>query len=226
MRLGMDKRAIACGVRFPISVRVNVGADAGKKLLSLVAGAKNRLVIVSPWLSPASADLIVKKQEEGVDVTVVTSNSPENRTHQEALARLIRSRRQRAHPWQWLALPPGVSLVLGGVYLALCMTSLVAGVVSVVAGAVLCWFGSRTKTRHYSAVGTLAVMPPEPFLHAKLYVADDKVAVSSANFTVSGLQHNLECAAFLNGQDVAEDAIRQVDEMTFGKAIVLRREGE
>jgi len=207
-----------------MSVRVNVGADAGKKLLSLVAGAKNRLVIVSPWLSPASADLIVKKQEEGVDVTVVTSNSPENKTHQEALARLIRSKRERVHPLQWLALPPGVSLVLGGVYLALCMTSLVASVVSAVAGVVLCWFGSRTKTRRYSAVGTLAVMPSEPFLHAKLYVADDDVAVSSANFTVSGMRHNLECVTFLNGRGVAEDVIRQVDELMFDKAIVLRRE--
>jgi phosphatidylserine/phosphatidylglycerophosphate/cardiolipin synthase-like enzyme len=76
-------------------------------------------------------------------------------------------------------------------------------------------------------VETLVVYtPPEPLLHAKVYVADDEVAIGSANFTVSGMRHNLECAAFLNGRDVAEDVIRQVDELMFGKAIVLKREDD
>ena len=204
---------------------VDIGADVGGKLLSFVAEAKRRLVVVSPWLSPACADLAVKKQGEGVDVTIVTSNSPENKTHQEALARLIRSKRQKIHPLQWLALLPGVSLVLGGIYLTLCTPSIIAGLISATVGAVLCWVGCRTKTRFCSVVETLVVYtPPEPLLHAKVYVADDEVAIGSANFTVSGMQHNLECAAFLNGRDVAEDVIRQVDELMFGKAIVLKRE--
>jgi hypothetical protein len=99
----------------------------------------------------------------------------------------------------------------------------VAGSVSAVAGAILCWVGCRAKTLLYSLVGTLAVMPLAPLPHAKLYVADDDVAVSSANFTVSGLQHNIECAAFLHGQDIAENVVQQINEMTFGKATVLKR---
>lgn len=203
---------------------VDIGAGVGEKLLSFVAGAKRRLVVVSPWLSPACADLAVKKQEEGVDVTVVTSRSPENKAHQEALSRLVRMKRQRAHPRQRLALPPGIFLLLGGIYLAL-TSSIVVGLVSAAVGAVLCWVGRRTKTHLRSTVGTLLVyMPSEPLLHAKLYVADDGVAVSSANFTVSGMRHNLECLTFLQGQDIAEGVILQVGELMFDKALVLKRE--
>lgn len=213
---------------------VTVGVDAGKKLLSFVASASRRLVVVSPWLSPATADLLVKKQGENVDVTVVTSNDPRDKTHQLALARLVRSKRQRIHPRQWLALLPGVPMILGGIYLVLrallaqplLMDIFIGGLVSAAAGAVLCWVGSRAKTYFFSTVGTLAVMPPEPLPHAKVYVVDDDVAVSSANFTVSGVQHNLEGVAFLYGQNAVASVIQQINEMTSGKAAVLKIESK
>jgi len=207
---------------------VDIGAGVGEKLLSFVAGAKRRLVIVSPWLSPACADLAVKKQEEGVDVTVVTSRSPDNKTHQEALSHLVRKKMQKTTQRQRLALCVGVVLVLGGILYAFGTSFSVAGLVpsliSVVAGAVLCAM-SRSKTHLCSTVGTLLVyMPSEPLLHAKLYVADDGVAVSSANFTVSGMRYNLECVTFLQGHDIAEGVTRQVGELVSDKALVLKRE--
>jgi phosphatidylserine/phosphatidylglycerophosphate/cardiolipin synthase-like enzyme len=208
---------------------VVIGSDVGERLLSLVAGAKRRLVIVSPWLSPAYADLAVKKQEEGTDVTVVTTNDPSNRTHQQALSRLIRRKRQKATPRQYLVLCIGVALMLGGTLYTFSVpfssTSLIAGLISVVAGIILCAAGSRTRTYLCSAVGTLLVYTqPEPMLHAKIYIADDEVAVSSANFTVSGLRHNLECATFLSGKNVADDVIQRITELVSGRAVALQRE--
>jgi phosphatidylserine/phosphatidylglycerophosphate/cardiolipin synthase-like enzyme len=203
-------------------LRVCVGEDAGPLLLDFLKTARRRLFIVSPWLSPACADMALRKQGEGVSTVIVTTND-EGRGHRLALSRLVERRKKVVAPRRWGLLAPGVALILGG----LCSLPL-AGSLSLLllaAGGILCWAG-RGRTEKYFAplVDRLVLyLEEERPLHAKVYVVDDMVAVGSANFTVSGLGRNVECVAFADAS--AEETIRQVEEvLSRRKVTVLRRE--
>jgi phosphatidylserine/phosphatidylglycerophosphate/cardiolipin synthase-like enzyme len=201
---------------------VRVGEDAGPLLLDFLRAARRRLLIVSPWLSPACADMALRKQREGVSTVIVTTNEG-GRDHQLALSRLVKRRKRAVAPRRWGLLAPGAALFLGG----LCSLPLAGppSLLLLAAGGILCRAG-RGRTERYLAplVDRLVLyLEEERPLHAKVYVADDMVAVGSANFTVSGLRRNIECVAFADAS--AEETIRQIERMlSRRKVTVLRRE--
>ncbi len=49
-----------------------------------------------------------------------------------------------------------------------------------------------------------------PLVHAKVYVIDDEAVVGSTNFTVTGLRHNVEGLAFLNGKGLADCIVLKI----------------
>ena len=197
--------------------------------MNFLKTARRRLLIVSPWLSQACADIALQKQGEGVATVIVTTDD-ESRGHQLALSRLVERRKRRVKPCRWWLLIPGLALILSG----LCSLHFVAQeslanpllLVAIFAvGAILCYAG-KGKTEKYiaSLVERLVLyLEEEQPLHAKIYVADDRVAVSSANFTISGLERNVECVAFVDA--LADETIRQIDEMlSQRKVAVFQRE--
>jgi phosphatidylserine/phosphatidylglycerophosphate/cardiolipin synthase-like enzyme len=201
---------------------VRVGEDAGPLLLDFLRAARRRLFIVSPWLSPACADMALRKQREGVSTVIVTTNDG-NENHRLALSRLVERRKRVVAPRRWGLLAPGAALFLGG----LCLLPLAGppSLLLLAAGGILCWAGrGRTEQRLIPLVDRLVLyLEEERPLHAKVYVVDDRVAVGSANFTVSGLRRNVECVAFADAS--AEETIRQIERMlSRRKVTVLRRE--
>ena len=211
--------------------KIVIGPEAGGAVLDFIRRARRRVLIVSPWLSPACADLAVRKQREGVPTVVVTTDDAENMSHQLALSKLVERRKRTVRPPRWSLLVPGLSVMFSGLlrlYLkisegasapGLLLPALLLGI-----GAVLCLLG-RGKSERYTAslVERLVVLPKGP-LHAKVYVVDDDAAVGSVNFTVAGLKHNIECVAFASGS--ADEAVRQVDRLlSGGAAAVFEKEG-
>jgi len=194
---------------------------AGAAVLDLVKRARYRLLIVSPWLSPATAGLAVEKRREGVPTMVVTTNDPDS-GHQMALSKLVRETKHTVRPRLWWLLASGIVTVLAGLYaICLALTAgfllwLVAGAVALLAiGAVMSRLGSgKHEWRMVPRVQRLVVSAkPAPLLHAKIYVADDRTAIGSPNFTVSGLRHNIESVAILRGHSFADEAVRRVNEV-------------
>lgn len=207
---------------------IRIGPDAGSTIYDFIGKARRRLLIVSPWLSPACADLAVQKQRSGVTTVIVTTND-ESKSHQLALAKLV-ERKKRRGPIRWWLLIPGLAMVFAGLFAlfqVFAQGKITAGLAFLLllltVGAALSWAG-RGKTEKYfvSLVGRLVLyLPKDPPLHAKLYVADDRVAVSSANFTVSGLKHNVECVAYVEDAELANEAIRQIDELLCQEKIAV-----
>ena len=200
-------------------VDVRVGRDAGSLLLDSIKGAHRRLLIVSPWLSPASAELVVQKQRRGVEVEIVTTNDS-SPNHLRALGELIeigkRTRRKRRLAVQ----AGGLMLAFAGILTFLMglfepNSALVAAGL-VCAGAILFQLG-RPRTERYwkPKVGRLTVYDAVagPLIHAKVYVIDDKVAVGSANFTVTGLRRSVEGMVFLRGDGIADRVLAQLDSL-------------
>ncbi|NPA77025.1 MAG: hypothetical protein GXN93_04720, partial [Candidatus Diapherotrites archaeon] len=65
------------------------GRGVGMVLESLLAKAKKRVWIVSPWISEKYARALNKLADKGVDVKVVTSDDTGNHAHRRALRELI-----------------------------------------------------------------------------------------------------------------------------------------
>ncbi|NPA76560.1 MAG: hypothetical protein GXN93_02295, partial [Candidatus Diapherotrites archaeon] len=65
------------------------GRGVGMVLESLLAKAKKRVWIVSPWISEKYARALNKLADKGVDVKVVTSDDTGNYAHRRALRELI-----------------------------------------------------------------------------------------------------------------------------------------
>ena len=85
---------------------VRVGEDAGPLLLDFLRAARRRLLIVSPWLSPACADMALRKQREGVSTVIVTTKDG-GRDHRLALSRLVERRKRVVAPRRWGLLARG-----------------------------------------------------------------------------------------------------------------------
>ncbi|MEM4973292.1 MAG: hypothetical protein QXR87_06265 [Candidatus Hadarchaeales archaeon] len=171
-----------------------VGTGAGEEMLEVVRRARHTLSVVSPWISPSVASLLVKKAEEGVVTKVAMLNDRFNRG---AFLRLTRVERRLRPPF----LLAGGGLAAAGA-LAAGLGVLAGGLLGVLAGLVLMALG--VKEERVPRVAALRLFPPG--LHAKLVLADGRLlALGSSNLTVSG-SRNLEAVAVL--EVTPEEAFR------------------
>ena len=163
----------------------------GQHVLPSIRAATQSLDIVSPYLSPEYAQLILSKARQGVTVRLVTSDSNGHR-HQQAL-RMIGGATDGyiigSRFWRYVALAIvfGMSGVMlhnyaGLVLLAFSLTAVLAGV---------------AKTLRKRPASTLQlfvkIVPATQLVHVKLYIVDQQVVFAgSANLTYSGMNRNIE----------------------------------
>jgi len=177
-------------------VRRYDGQHAGSVLLPVLQSAKRKLFVCSPFISPEYARLLVSRARGGVAVYVLTSQAPENKIHQESLSILAgRSINQSASRRSFLLAGLGLLFLL----LSLLNSSWV--LVYVGAMFLALWFVySRLPVRH--APQGLQLKISSSFIHAKIYAADDRVAVTgSPNLTFSGLNKNVEHVDVFEGRE-------------------------
>lgn len=189
------------------NIEVSIGKAVGHVFEDLLISAKHRLWVVSPWISPEYADLILKKKAEGVDVQVITTNDYRNTKHRETLRRLMETKteiKQGSLRGKVIALVLGVLAVL---LIALNPTAVTGGIalLILICAGVAGWL-SLTKSRVYwaSAIGNEKLIVCDRlsrFTHSKIYIIDDTGAVGSANLTRSGLWNNLETLVIMRDKN-------------------------
>lgn len=185
--------------------RIEIGHRMGEFFLDSFRDAKERLWIMTPWLSTEYADLLLERKAAGVDVRVTTSNDfvPGQR---EAINRLLERHERVTRPENKQLLTWGTWLMIGGVVLAL-FTSGITLVIALV-GLILFLRGKELRQPYWVSKlgeGNLRVLESNPYrmVHAKVYVADDTVLLGSANLTGNGTKHNVEAMAAIVDADLA-----------------------
>ena len=215
---------------------VFVGTSAGSPVYHDMREAKRSVRVVSPYVGDHLVELLLGCQERGVSVRAIVSNDFGNARD---LARLLvvqtaelDSDRQRLSRYGSvfgastllvsLALLAWAALAPSGIAVA---TALLLGLL----GLLVVFFFRQIAIYVYSysyRIRGLRVVPSPrcypyrmkesgpPFVHAKLYVIDDRVAyLGSANFTTSGLFDNLEAMVRLTSADAVAALGRYVDEL-------------
>ena len=161
----------------------------GQYVLPSIQGATKSIDIVSPYLSPEYAQLLISRAEQGIIVRLITSDA-NNHRHQQALRTLrtdayILGRRF----WRYLivAVVLGLFGVMFGSYQGLMLISL-AGIMIVIA---ITKNLPRQKRRNIPLY--VKVISASQLVHLKLYIVDQQVAlVGSANLTYYGMNRNIE----------------------------------
>lgn len=184
-----------------IEVVTGIIAD---KVIPLIRSAKRRIWVVSPWISPEIAQLLIQRHMEGVDTKLITTLNV-SPSHIQALYQLLERREELVKPPRRGLLIAGFIIILLGL-----LTSIILSVsleimlivyvlptflVVMIVGLVLLALGMGVKRSYLaSRIGeeNLVIFSDEQSLHAKLLICDDTAVIGSANMTWSGLYRNIE----------------------------------
>ena len=157
------------------------------------------LIIVSPWLSPETARLIISLVNHGTKVHLITTGDTTNRSHANAMRLLGASQGPRS-----AVLGVGILLII--ISIALIALSPLALILPI-PGAWLIYRGLRVKARRVHPNLTIRVINN---LHAKAIIIpeDGLVGIGSANLTSHGLHSNIECWAWFRDSELASRLVK------------------
>jgi len=155
--------------------------------------------IISPWLSPETARLIINLVNRGVKIHLITTGDTSNRSHVSAMRLLGTSQGSRG-----AVLATGILLIIIGITFTvlspIALALLAPGVLLVIRG-----LGRRARQVH----GNLTVRIIKN-LHAKAIIIPETglVGIGSANLTSHGLHSNLECWVWVRDSELASRIIK------------------
>ncbi|WP_066795139.1 phospholipase D-like domain-containing protein [Caldivirga sp. MU80] len=155
--------------------------------------------IISPWLSPETARLIIHLANHGTKIHLVTTGDTSNRSHASAMRLLGTGQGSRG-----TVLATGVLLIMIGIaFTVLSPLTLVL----LAPGAWLIYKGSRVKARQVHPNLSIRVINN---LHAKAIIIpeDGLVGIGSANLTTHGLHSNIECWAWFRDSELASRLVK------------------
>ena len=155
--------------------------------------------IISPWLSPETARLIISLVNHGTKVHLITTSDTSNRSHTSAMRLLGTSQDTRG-----AVLGTGILLII----ISITLTALSPlALILLAPGAWLIYRGSRGGSRRVHPNLTIRVVNN---LHAKVIIIPENglVGIGSANLTSHGLHSNLECWAWVRDSELASRLLK------------------
>jgi len=169
-----------------------------------------RVIVVSPWLSRETVELLGRLNRAGSDVVLITTDDVENRSHAEALELLQGLTRETKASRRESEILAGVFLIVMSILFALRFPWFLLGALI---GVIILIHGLRRKKPTY--LFDVTVLPRSVNLHAKLIIIPEKslVGVGSMNFTSAGLNTNIECWVWLKGEEYVREAMKLVEQL-------------
>jgi len=180
-----------------------VNAECGQGLYDFIVPKLYRAreaYIISPWISPETARLIISLVNHGTKVHLITTGDFTNRSHVSAMRLLGASQGSRG-----AVLGVGILLII----ISIAFTALSPlALILLAPGAWLIYKGSRGGSRQVHANLTIRVVNN---LHAKAIIIPESglVGIGSANLTSHGLHSNIECWAWVRDSELASRLVKR-----------------
>ena len=158
------------------------GKGAGDKIWELVLSAKSHAYIISPWLGKKEVKGLKELRNKRVCVKVVTKEKENN------AVKLLETRKIDLFIVLIAFLLMGAGITLSVLYRPFVML--------IPLSILLLPFSFKKALPDWVKI--------DEELHAKIYIVDDVVVLSSANLTSSGRKRNVEFVLVLRGQEARE----------------------
>ncbi len=187
-------------------IELSMGKAVGHVLEDELIGVKNRMWIITPWISKEYARLLLKKKEDGVDVKLITTDENSNK---DSLLYLIEKRVEPSYS----NIPPcikplSVLMILSSIVFIKSESGL--WFILMIGGFILAYLAFSTKTVYVPKIPLtiIAKQGYDDFTHSKIYILDKKAVVGSANLTKKGLWHNWESIAIIKNENIVKEIAR------------------
>lgn len=184
-------------------VKISYGRAVGHILEDLIGSANERIYVISPWVSPKYANLLLKKKEKGCDVFLITTNDTSNAQHRNSLELLIEKTQvenELKKYWRIFAILSAASFLFG---LLLANWLLLFSVIFAIAAFIL--RSLKYKELFSFKIPMIVYDKNSDFTHSKLYILDKVAVIASANFTESGFWKNIEEIVIFNDKKIVEE---------------------
>src|SRR5260221_3560519 len=217
----VDAYLSGAGAR-PANVRIYLGRKAGAEITRRIAAAERSITVVSPYLAPYLVERLVERHQQGIDVTLVTTEDEARKP--DIARRLVRqewelnekARHRRRLGMCW-------SLASGGVAVGIALLGagfdlrflLALGGLPLALLAFVCSYAARVYFYDYRfVIGQTKVFqsgePGEGRRHAKVIFVDDVAYVGAMNFKHIGLFQNLDSCVRISDPEAVQRISQQV----------------
>ncbi len=192
-------------------MKVECGKEVGDALLREIKKVKKRIYVVSPYLSEEMIELLRRKAQEGVDVKLLTNDVKALKAGDKTRTKrsIKEGLKEEIETFFTVIFWTFVLGMAAAAYKPLqkAIAVLIALIFTLYFfylnyKALSFFWGLFTRPFRKSET-SFEVKIPLDFVHAKLYIVDEKAYMGSANFTKSGMYSNVECLAEM-GKDEAE----------------------
>jgi len=185
-------------------IKISFGRAVGHILEDLIGSAKQRIYIVSPWISPKYAELLLKKREKGCDVFLITTNDSSNTQHLHSLQILLEKNVEASKFKRYTKYLFALSIF----FLLLGILSPFSFILAIfVLGICVYLFFQKEKVSFSFKIPMIVYNKDNDFTHSKLYILDDTAVISSANFTESGLWKNIEEVVVFSDKQTVDEIV-------------------
>jgi phosphatidylserine/phosphatidylglycerophosphate/cardiolipin synthase-like enzyme len=185
-------------------IKISFGRAVGHLVEDFIGTAKQRIYIISPWISPKYAELLLKKKEKGCDVFLITTNDTSNTQHLSSLKMLLEKKVEAPKLRNYLPYLFAASVL----FLFLSIFSLIFLIPFFLLLLVCMYlFFKKEKVSFAFKLPMIVYNKDNDFTHSKLYVLDDIAIIGSANFTESGLWRNIEEVVIFSDKSTVEEIV-------------------
>ncbi len=195
---------------------ISIGKGVGHVLEDLIFSSKERIWIVSPWISKKYSEIIKEKANKGVDVKLLTSNDFSNNSHKRAVSDLVDFRRKLRK------FPAYASFLLSLILLSLSAFDIIWLAFIPLPVFVFFFYGICFEAK--PKIDLYIFDRKKEFTHSKIYILDNVSAVGSANLTENGLWRNIETIVIIKDKEITEEIrsiFNNIKENPFLKRIEL-----
>ena len=190
-------------------VFMSIELKCGEKLKDFIIEklySSKKVVIVSPWISKETAEIILDLVSKSVEL--ITTNDPQP-YHVRGLSALVSIEKKLVKEGNPRLAKLGLLLIVVGLFTT---WFYFVGLPLLIIGIVL---AARYRSIYQMMCGPKVrnVLVVTRNLHAKLVVTDSAVGVGSLNFTEAGLTANIECFAWVYDPSTIRKAVEVVNEL-------------
>ena len=168
-----------------------LGKGVGKEILEAIREARRRVIVVSPWISRRHAELL-RKRRKSIDVKVYTTDEG-NPGLEEFKVKGI------SKDLAFISLLTLIIAVLVALY------SLKVSLFLIFLSLFIFFLSFRSKLP-----GWVKIVDG---LHAKIYIVDDTVYLTSANLTYGGTHRNIEFVLKLPLERIFEERVEELEKI-------------